>query len=117
MAKQTRFDFYQRIFQSRQPGQSIADLARQHSINPKLLYTYRSYLKREGRLAELEPLRPNDSLPALLPVVLKSQNANDSRQSNQFRLLIDQVGVLLIPNGFDETNLQRILSTVRSLPC
>ncbi|MDF1667389.1 MAG: transposase [Planctomycetota bacterium] len=117
MAKQTRFDFYQRVFQSRQSGQSIADLARKHSIDPKLLYTYRSYLKREGRLAEFEPLKLQDTLPALLPVVLKSQNTVDSQQSNQFRLLIDRVGVLFIPNGFDEANLHRILSTVRSLPC
>ena len=110
MAKQKNHAFYRRLFKSRKPGQSLADLARQNRIEPRCLYSYRSYLKRQEEESE-EPA----SLPAFLPLVLKPQvNPSDT---HSFDLAIERLGTLTIPADFEEPSLRRLLMVVRSLPC
>ncbi|MDF1667358.1 MAG: hypothetical protein P1V97_36770 [Planctomycetota bacterium] len=94
MAKQKNHAFYRRLFKSRKPGQSLADLARQNRIEPRRLYSYRSYLKRQEEKSE-EPA----SLPAFLPLVLKPQvNPSDT---HSFDLAIERLGNLTIPADFE----------------
>jgi hypothetical protein len=71
MAKQKNHTFYRRLFRSKNPRQSLADLARENGIDPRRLYSYRSYLKSRQKQLEIESKEPPALLPAFLPLALK----------------------------------------------
>ena len=119
MAKQKNHKFYRRLFKSRKPGQSLADLARENDIEPRRLYTYRSYLKHREESLEIESKELPALLPAFLPLVLKSQVAAPIERpvTAPFDLTIERLGKLTIPADFEESSLRRLLTLVRWLPC
>ena len=119
MGKQKNHKFYRRLFKSRKPGQSLADLAREYDIEPRRLYTYRAYIKRREEDLKIESKEKSALLPAFLPLVLKSQvEAPGERQVTlSFDLAIERLGTLTIPMNFEESSLRRLLILVRSLPC
>jgi hypothetical protein len=119
MSKQKNRQFYRRLFKSKKPHQSLADLARENGIDPRRLYSYRSYLKSCAEGFENESNEQPDPLPAFLPVVLKSQAQTQAPRLHvsSFDLVIDGLGTLTIPMDFEESALRPLLILVRSIPC
>jgi hypothetical protein len=119
VAKQKNHKFYRRLFKSRKPRQSLADLARQNGIDPSQLYSYRAYLKRCGEESETVSSESPTLLPAFLPIVLKSRVTAPlaPSEAQTFDLTLEKLGTLTIPGDFEEAVLRRLLILVRSLPC
>ena len=93
------------------PGTSIATVADRHSLAPRLLYTWKSHLKRSGLLA-LPP--PRTTAPAGGDGAFVRIDAVHHDEPQVIRVHLDEAIVVEFPASFEPGRLAAVVQALRA---
>ena len=99
------------VLESYRDGVSVADVARKHGVSAPQLHSWRR-AARDGVLA-----MPDDDMLGLVPVVVEAGGGDGARTppDTPGTIVLEIGGVrVLVPTGFDQGHLGRVIATLRA---